>query len=60
MSRQAAAEGFNEFATGQYDEDFDLQGIVEDAHSSFQMASVPMKAAVVLGVAYALKHFKVL
>ena len=83
--RQAAAEGFNEFATGQYDEDFgytrnplvptsyldkhakaardaakknpdfDLQGIVEDAHSSFQMAPVPLKAAVVLGVAYALK-----
>ena len=58
--RQAAAQGLDEFANGQYDEDFDLQGIVEDAHSSFQMASVPMKAAVVLGVAYALKHFKVL
>ena len=83
--KQAAAAGLNEFANGQYDEDFgytrnplvptsyldkhakaardaakknpdfDLQGIVEDAHSSFQMAPVPLKAAVVLGAAYLLK-----
>ena len=41
-------------------DDNDLQGIVADAHANFQAASVPMKAAVVLGVAYALKHFKIL